>query len=361
MSPLISYSEKQLELEGLRGILALWVVAFHVVAICGPEIPKGVLVLVDGGHAVDVFIILSGFVIASLVVTRQESYEVFIARRILRIFPVYFVCVLAAIFLQQDGLMPKRYQQDDYVSLLIVHLLLLQGAIPESLISGASSAFLNPTWSTSLEWQFYLVAPFFIRFVLKGFVGLLLSALLVALLYKSMSVLNVSLGGMSGAFLLSKLSLFWIGIVSYLAFLRATREAELRNTGIALFAVVLVVFSYAAPISRILGFLIWILVFSLMLQIRNGVDLKILKLVKTLRLRPVVGLGAISYPLYLSHEPVIWICKSLVEVHLQTTQSWHGTALVALFSMPLSILLSIVLHRTLEKPAIAYGKKLLRN
>jgi peptidoglycan/LPS O-acetylase OafA/YrhL len=58
------------ELEGLRGLLALWVFIFHAIRFSGLHVP----LLSEGGLAVEVFILLSGFMIARLWMFRSESY-----------------------------------------------------------------------------------------------------------------------------------------------------------------------------------------------------------------------------------------------------------------------------------------------
>ncbi len=88
------------ELEGLRGLLAWWVVASHLLYFSGFYDTKlgGVLGLISRGHeAVDGFIILSGFVIFLLLDKGRNSYGVFLFRRFFRLFPVFILCFLAAV------------------------------------------------------------------------------------------------------------------------------------------------------------------------------------------------------------------------------------------------------------------------
>src|SRR5579872_2939516 len=86
-------------IEGLRGVLALWVVLGHILAAAGlGEHWRGPFaVLAAGGNAVDAFIIVSGFVIFYLIETARESYGRFIFRRALRLYPVYLLCLLVSI------------------------------------------------------------------------------------------------------------------------------------------------------------------------------------------------------------------------------------------------------------------------
>ena len=90
------------EFDGLRGLLALWVVISHILCWCGfADIPN----LSDGAAdywtnfiyaqpAVDTFIILSGFAISALIHEGNKSYAGFMVNRVFRIYPVYLICLL---------------------------------------------------------------------------------------------------------------------------------------------------------------------------------------------------------------------------------------------------------------------------
>lgn len=93
------------ELDGLRGLLALWVALSHIFSWCGfanvPDtvsIPHRVKLLwtqfAYAPGAVDTFIILSGFVISYLLHSRPQSYRQFMIGRFFRIYPVYLICLL---------------------------------------------------------------------------------------------------------------------------------------------------------------------------------------------------------------------------------------------------------------------------
>lgn len=75
--------EKQrlIELEVLRGFLACWVVGFHIVTISALPVPGAIARLIDEAHAVNTFIILSGFVICTLRLNKAEAYRIFLFRR----------------------------------------------------------------------------------------------------------------------------------------------------------------------------------------------------------------------------------------------------------------------------------------
>ena len=92
------------EIEGLRGYLAWWVVAGHIVAFSGkPELPGALGLLNQGPLAVDVFIVISGFVICFLLDSQWERYGIFILRRALRLLPLFLVaCIAGALLLSWE-------------------------------------------------------------------------------------------------------------------------------------------------------------------------------------------------------------------------------------------------------------------
>ncbi len=165
-------------LEGLRGTLALWVVFGHVVTLAGfgSDWRGPFRVMVSGGHAVDVFVILSGFVIFLLIDRAREPYTVFIWRRFWRPFPAFAIC--CAIMLALTPVVAEalaewplahplnasrlRIMQDTLAHMgwqVAAHVPMLHGIIPPDALPNSSFAILGQAWSISPEWQFYLLAP----------------------------------------------------------------------------------------------------------------------------------------------------------------------------------------------------------
>ena len=87
-----------LELDGLRGVAILTVVSLHYLWARIPLPSSGlwryvVRVGLTGWAGVDLFFVLSGFLIGGIVLNARQSgryYSTFYARRICRIFPLYF-------------------------------------------------------------------------------------------------------------------------------------------------------------------------------------------------------------------------------------------------------------------------------
>jgi peptidoglycan/LPS O-acetylase OafA/YrhL len=161
-------------LDGLRGYMAWWVVLTHALQLCGLQ-DKAPAILGRGDRAVSVFISLSGFVICHLLIERNAPYGAYLKRRAFRIFPIYLFALVCAILVAPmyefaylaEWVLPRELRtariaatHANFGKHLLLHLSLLHGMVPDTWLPFSASAFLAPAWSLSLEWQFYLVAPF---------------------------------------------------------------------------------------------------------------------------------------------------------------------------------------------------------
>lgn len=163
-------------IDGLRAWMAWWVVCQHVLQLSGMDLlfpGPAVRILTMGGLAVAVFVIISGFVIAHLCLSRDDPYGPYMARRALRLYPLYLVALAAALALRPvyfavissapwidpgnaAAVLQERHNLPTH---LFLHLTLLHGVVPNAILDNSYAAILAPAWSLSLEWQFYLLAP----------------------------------------------------------------------------------------------------------------------------------------------------------------------------------------------------------
>ena len=156
----------------LRGAAALWVFAFHIWLALGGlavrfglpfDFSFGLRSLFRAGYqGVDLFFVLSGFVIAWPFVaareTRLDRYRVadFYQRRILRIAPIYYVTIAVATVLMSAGLL--RGTVDGWS--IAAHLAFAQNFVPEWVAS-----IRGVYWTLPTEMHFYLLFPLLLRFV----------------------------------------------------------------------------------------------------------------------------------------------------------------------------------------------------
>jgi peptidoglycan/LPS O-acetylase OafA/YrhL len=153
------------ELDGLRALAVILVLLVHF----GPpaDIGSGLWKLESVGWiGVDLFFVLSGFLITGILLdTREEQffYRNFYIRRILRIFPLYYFVLLVGtlVFIGWHGafdrdLYRRLYEIFWYFCYLGNFRIAFKNHEP-------SLAFLAPLWSLQIEEQFYLIFPFLVR------------------------------------------------------------------------------------------------------------------------------------------------------------------------------------------------------
>jgi peptidoglycan/LPS O-acetylase OafA/YrhL len=355
------------EFDGLRGLLALWVFIAHAIEL-GPY--SSVARHLHPEYAVDVFIILSGFVIFHLL-SRGEDFATFITRRFFRLFPVFAVCFLFALLLMQgwkltDGVAFGYIAPHSLRGHMIAHATMLHGALPEQLLPNSAAAVLPPAWSISLEWQFYLIAPLLFWFVLRP--GWKFGAALAALIIVRVLVMSHSAGLLlpgaprdlafnSSAFLPMKIEFFAAGALSWMLW-RAYREGRVKLTSRRLTlamagALVIMVATKSPP----LGF--WMAGFALLLDANGEVMCRFSKWVtRVLTQRMARFLGEISYSFYLVHLPTIVLMRQVLAVPMSHRSPMTFALTVAVSSASASLVFAWLLHVLVEKPMMAFGKRL---
>lgn len=194
------------ELTSLRAFAAWWVVAYHFSALLpafgGHDLP----VLGTGFVGVDIFFVLSGFVLAYVysaqIVTDQFNYTQFLINRFARVYPLHLVTMLALLVPAAilyglgidiaivDNLRPK--ENYDPVFAVFTHLLAVHawGFDPVTYFNG-------PSWSISAEFFAYILFPVFGWLFLKP--ALRTSLALAASLVVGVSLLTYALLGVSPA------------------------------------------------------------------------------------------------------------------------------------------------------------------
>ena len=159
------YSERIPALDGIRGLAILMVLFFHFTSYGGWS-PNGFLekayfrAATAGWAGVDLFFVLSGFLITGILFDTRNSgrfFQSFYARRILRIFPLYYA-VLVVFFLVipllfdvgADYTQPQSDQVWYWTYLINVKF---------SIDGWGHFIYLGHFWSLAVEEQFYLLWP----------------------------------------------------------------------------------------------------------------------------------------------------------------------------------------------------------
>ena len=174
-------------LNGLRAIAVIFVVISHWFPLT-----HIVNTFPLGGIGVDVFFVLSGFLISRILLNQKEGIEEntkdkfkalknFIARRALRIFPIYYL--LLAILYLTNGVEVRR----DF----IYHITYMSNYL--FYFTKNWHGMLAHLWSLAVEEQFYLIWPLLLFFVLKkNILKLLISVIVISTVFHLASKEHIS-------------------------------------------------------------------------------------------------------------------------------------------------------------------------
>lgn len=158
-------------MDGVRGLAALLVVYTHLFLRWVPPSPKPVFwartLSGMSWTGVDLFFILSGFLIGGILLRNREAanyFGVFYVRRAFRILPLYFA-FLAIFFGLRFGCAVGGHESFAQGGVPFWSYLLLVQNFPMALTGAWGAGPLGVTWSVALEEQFYLFLPLLIRLV----------------------------------------------------------------------------------------------------------------------------------------------------------------------------------------------------
>lgn len=174
--PHLSHPKYRPDIDGLRAVAVLSVVAFHAF----PNWIKG------GFIGVDIFFVISGFLISSIIFENLDkgtfSFSEFYARRIKRIFPALVLVLIASLALGWFALLADEYKQ------LGKHTTAGAGFVSNLALWKEAGYFDNSAetkpllhlWSLGIEEQFYIIWPLLLWLAWKGGFNLLTITIIVA-------------------------------------------------------------------------------------------------------------------------------------------------------------------------------------
>ncbi len=298
------------EVDGLRAVAVLGVILYH----CGSPLAPG------GFLGVDIFFVISGYLITSILMTEvasgRMSLGTFYERRVRRLAPAFFVVMLFTT-LAAWLLLPTR-QMLDYgrslaaASLLASNILFWRGSGYFDL--EADSRPLLHTWSLGVEEQFYIIYPLLLLWALRRS-RLALSVILVAGVAASfaLSLSQWELRPTANFYLLPTRvwELLTGALVATTPVVRIQRiPIWLRDIFCAI-GLFLLVYALAFTNTKA-GVSPWV---QLLPVVATAVLLALIKpdlaVFRVLTLRPLVFGGLISYSAYLWHHPIVDYAKAL--------------------------------------------------
>lgn len=347
-------------LDGLRGVAILLVLLFHNFSFITDFFFLGQL-------GVDLFFVLSGFLITDILlgtINTKNYFKNFYARRVLRIFPVYylslilFLLVLPTFFSGID----IRYYSDNQVFLwtyLQNWLYVFKDPAPNNL--------LLPLWSLAVEEQFYLLWPLAI-IIFKKPKRTLLFITITLLLYISAKFFfwehPVSPARDYGFFIYTRIDGICIGCI--VALLRQINPGIIGNVSLKVLVLVIIVnlayfFTSGSPLLSyqylsLLGFTSFSIIFGLVINKIVSAGPK--KPNPVLNHKPLRFLGKISYGIYIWHLPVYLITLSFFFPRLKNViPEQTANLIISIFSAILILLIAWLSYNYFEKYFLTIKKK----
>lgn len=331
-------SNRLVQVDALRGLAALAVVLFHYTTRFTELFGTGSLPSIafpDGHYGVNLFFIISGFVIFMTLEKTAKPMD-FVVSRFSRLFPAYWVAIA--------------------LTFLICHLLGLPGKLV-----GVGAAFANMLmlhsffgvpnvdgvyWTLEVELLFY--CGMFALYQLKGLgrVHYVLSGLLLFRL--SYFILEryfaIDLAWIVFRLLILKfIPWFALGISIYLALHRQGPGAWKLPAQTSLMAIATLFFCDSAFVA------------ALAIVLSTAVFFAAQNRFALLRFAPLVWLGTISYPLYLLHENIGWA------VMLQLQKIGLSLDVAIGLTLCASLLLAAAVTYWIEQPAMRWIRSRYKN
>ena len=298
-------------LTGLRGLAILLVVLYHNFTFI-PFLNYGWL-------GVDLFFVLSGFLITDILLNSRNAknyFKNFYARRILRIFPLYY---LVLIFFLIIFPLIKNFPLDlrFYTKNQWWYWFYLENWVFTFKFDGKGAA-LNHFWSLAVEEQYYLVWPFIVLFIknAKVLLSCCLLALIIIILARLYIWSNYNEYDINRLFLFTRIDGILIG--SMLAIVYYINQGLLRKYFTALI-LLLAAFNFTVyflkknqdfPVWAIAGYTTFSAIFAILVYESIKKENKIINVIFTNSI--LSFLGKYSYGFYIFHWPVYLIFSKYV-------------------------------------------------
>jgi peptidoglycan/LPS O-acetylase OafA/YrhL len=353
------------ELDGLRALAILMVVAWHYLGMGDGSDSVPYRLFIFGRTGVDLFFVLSGYLITTMLLANKDSpryFPTFYGRRSFRILPIYFVMVTVYLVGRHVSGSTANY--------------LFGGSVPWwSYLIGAQNVWmaahqtygaywLAGTWSLAIEEQFYLIFPFVIYFLPSRMLPRLLMALL--LLCPIGRMVAYGRGDEFGYYVLTPLraDILAVGaLIAWLEFSGSISPAIRRIFKIVFWSTAsfFPIFAWVVDNSTFNN-AVWghtYLVAFYGSMVFMALDNRGAPQLAFLRSRIAAFFARISYALYLIHGPVIVLVLALAGTAARTVLTAQGVALAGL-AFAISVAICAASYRLIEGPLISRAHRKFR-
>jgi peptidoglycan/LPS O-acetylase OafA/YrhL len=329
-------------LDGLRGIAVLSVILFHV------------LHFRPGWMGVDLFFVLSGFLITSILIDTKHTtgyFRNFYIKRVLRIFPLYYGTLLAFFLLlfikQGNAVIFKALPYFTYVPNITWTIL---NKWPVDYLSP-----LNHFWSLAIEEQFYIFFPLVVYFVRDRSLPTILG-LLVLLTIACRCWFYFGLNNQVGCYVFTfcRIDGLLIGAIANL-YARNFKSVRIEYFLLTLIAIVIIAYinmDLTSPLFSTVGYTITALFFAFILLF--GLSGKNY-LTRFLNIGFFRHLGKYSYGLYMFHPIYYGIINFTIGTHYSETSSMRY--LIPVLSLAATYITALLSFHFFEAPILRLKKK----
>jgi peptidoglycan/LPS O-acetylase OafA/YrhL len=374
------------ELDGVRGTACLMVLLAH--CALGPILSGlepsswqwqlGIRLLPFLLAGVDLFFVLSGFLIGGILLDNREApnfFRAFWTRRVARIFPVAYLLVLSyglALAVRAHFDLP---QMDHFLLRNQIspwyYALFLQ-SIPIATHAGGP-LWIGITWSLAIEEQFYLLFPFLVYFLSRRAVTLVaLGAILIAPVVRAILTeqydwftayvmlpgrMDALMYGVLAAIILrsraalaiaTRWRLLGDAVVLTVAFLLYSNSFDIWFDGLRLQHSALAALVRTSKYSAV-AVMFMVLILRVFLY-GDGLYRR------ALRCRVLMGVGAISYACYMYHQSINGLLHGFLFDQAPRIASWAEFG-VALLAIAISVGLAVVSYFYFEMPIRQWGRR----
>jgi peptidoglycan/LPS O-acetylase OafA/YrhL len=331
-------------LDHLRFFAALLVAAYHFHG--GPALTASLnplTVFVKEGEAgVSLFMVLSGFILTIIAFGKELDYKKFVYNRFIRIYPLYLTMIFIAAYASNRTV--------DFVQFL-------QLMSPIANVGHFMGSIKFPhLWTIAVEFQFYLIFPFFVGFVSKYGVRYVLGVILLALSVRTMVFIrDTTVIDAAYSTIVGRIDQFCVGMLMAIIF---RSRGRLFSSPIALVLSVIGVYLWFVLFSKITqgGYYgeasayspIWIISPTIEALVWGGCAFAYLQQkwqMPRLLDRALCYLGGISFSMYAWHFPIVQIYGRLTS-GLEISWYWIFLFLV----LPTIIAVSSISYYIIEKP-----------
>jgi peptidoglycan/LPS O-acetylase OafA/YrhL len=348
-----------LALDGMRGLMTLFVLFSHYFG----ELENGIPAFCVGWIAVQMFYVLSGFLIGRLILEKKHHgnfFFVFYMRRACRTLPVYLFCIVFVFaMISIVGTQPYMYIPHSEADFPLWSYLTFTQNIFMAYTNAFGHHWLAPSWTLSVEEQFYLIAPaLFVLVPARALFPVLVAGVLSAFVYRAAVCWFGIMPPLSAlVFLPGCMDSLFCGLVAAWLY----KNADLSKYDFYLRIAPLVGLGLVIATKQLDGLVPSAMDIFSRLFVSVGCAGYLLAVVRgapeaqTLKSPVLIFFGNTNYAVYLTHVMVLGLCHGLIlgtAPDLATPAQWA----VTLVALPIAILVGWVITRYVEEPITAFGR-----